>query len=438
MKEKNNIDNLFKNVITGYKIEPSTEVWENIEARFFNRSAFVYKWYAVATALLVLLLAAGGIWFYNQNGDAQNQMVDQIEMLDNENDIEKNIGEKNKITLLQGDEQIEEELNNGIDDKQIKQTNDLDISAESSIEAVPITAIRENEKVNSNIELTNETVINKNELALIPFGYIQTIEPKDIGEIVSTEFNLIVPQLQDAVTLYLEKQKRNHFYAGLSADGGMIYYPSTKDQFIWSVDLTAGLTIAEKFFVETGIGYLDTKERGIYAIDLKSYDSVGYYNQVESFEVDPSNPDEIQYNTKEVIVYDSIDHYSHTTPYFKYQYIKIPLSFGYKFYQRDSFTASVRAGIIFNYMVSKSIPDAQYYNPEYTVVKTINQTPERVDWNFQWQLAIRLNYKVSKAFSISAEPVFTKYLNSIYDTDKGYTNVKPYSMGLRIGVYYGF
>ena len=39
MKENNNIDDLFKNGITGYKIEPSTEVWENIEGAVTGQTA---------------------------------------------------------------------------------------------------------------------------------------------------------------------------------------------------------------------------------------------------------------------------------------------------------------------------------------------------------------------------------------------------------------
>jgi hypothetical protein len=46
--------------------------------------------------------------------------------------------------------------------------------------------------------------------------------------------------------------------------------------------------------------------------------------------------------------------------------------------------------------------------------------------------------KIMKAMSVSVKPVFNKYINSIYDTQKGYPNVKPYSMGIQFGVYYGF
>jgi hypothetical protein len=95
-------------------------------------------------------------------------------------------------------------------------------------------------------------------------------------------------------------------------------------------------------------------------------------------------------------------------------------------------------GVIFNFLVDKEIPAPAYYNPDYTVVRTRNVTPDRVDWNMRWQIGLRMNFQIVRSLSLSVEPVFSKYLNSIYDTDKGYQNVKPYTMGVRAGVFYGF
>ena len=89
-------------------------------------------------------------------------------------------------------------------------------------------------------------------------------------------------------------------------------------------------------------------------------------------------------------------------------------------------------------LIEKNIPEAAYIDPDYTIVRIHNQTPERVNWNLKWQIGLRLNYNLHKSLSVSAEPVFTKYLNSVYNTQKGYANVKPYSMGLNFGIQYGF
>ena len=247
----------------------------------------------------------------------------------------------------------------------------------------------------------------------------------------------IDPKTVPGLEKYLKKQSHTHFYTGATAHTGMVYYPSTKDQFTWSADLAFGLKIGS-FCIETGIGYEAMQERGIYLLELKSYDSVGYYNEVESFEISPHDPTHIIYNTKEVTVYDSIDHYTHTTPLFKYGYLNIPLTFGYRFVDNKKFNVSINTGVIFHFLTQKEIPTHEFSSPDFTVVQTRDITPERVDWNLRWKLGLRLNYNIARSLSVSAEPVFTKYLNSVYDTDQGYDNVKPYTMGIRFGIYYGF
>jgi hypothetical protein len=180
------------------------------------------------------------------------------------------------------------------------------------------------------------------------------------------------------------------------------------------------------------------QERGTYLIDLRSYDSVGYYTRVESFAVNPDNPDNINYNTREVAVYDSVYTYTHTTPLFKYDYVNIPLTLGYRFLETEKITMSLNTGLILHLLAGKEVPENEMVYPESTVIRTSDITPERVDWNLRWQIGIRLNYKLTPSLGLAAEPVFTKYLNSVYDTGKGYKNVKPYTMGIRVGVYYGF
>jgi len=440
MKEKKNIDNLFKAGISGYKIEPSGQVWQNIESGFFGKKGFLfYKWYYLAAAVL-LLLTAGGIWYFNTgkvdtdlpitNGSLQSEMVEIDDKITEElSSTENEPRSPMKVEIIEADNNLTKQLEDTNSDKEIPDQS-------AARESTSIMLVQNNASSDQSIDDENsgfESEIYTTQTS----DNISIIDARSTGLTVTPETNMIDPQKVVGMEEYLEKQRNSHFYTGASISGGMVYYPSTEDQFTWSAELAFGIT-AGRFYVETGVAYQDMKERGIYTIDLKSYDSVGYYNRVESFEVDPSNPDEILYNTKTEIVYDSIDHYTHSTPFFKYQYINIPLSVGFKFFQKEKFTASVQTGVLLSMLTSKNIPETEYYDPDYTVVRIHNMTPERVDWNLIWQIGIRLNYKLHKSLSVSAEPVFTKYLNSVYDTDKGYTNIKPYTMGLRVGVYYGF
>jgi hypothetical protein len=267
--------------------------------------------------------------------------------------------------------------------------------------------------------------------------YIDGLESRSIYEIAQMEPEPIDPRTVPGMEKYLKKRNNLHFYTGLSATVAMVYYPATTDQFTYSADLALGIKI-HKFYIESGAGYQKMTERGIYQIDFKTQDSVGYYNEVLSFEIDPQNPDEITYKTKKTTVYDSVEHYVHTTPLFEYSYLNIPLRFGYQFYQKKNFSVAAEAGIIFSKMIGSKIPEPTITNPDYELIAITNQTPERVDINFQWQLSLRLNYHVAKTVSLAVQPVFTKYINSIYDTKSGDPNVKPYSMGVRFGIYFDF
>lgn len=445
MKERKNIDELFRSGISGYRINPSEQAWQNIEKGFFRKKGFFfYKWYILAAALLLLITAGGILYYGSDNEDILSTSNEIIVQTGDEGNMQ-DTGEKSPVFEVELKTKVSEiysDINNESVIKKEEITSGNNFSEQASgNNAIQYSEVDETVKDSDHLSdqnLSNDSEeISKAIYAFWPSKNLLSMDALSVGLQMNTEVNMIDPETITGMKEFLEKQRKSHFYTGAAFDGGMVYYPSTTDQFTWSAGISFGLT-AGRFYVETGMAYQDMKERGIYTIDLQSYDSVGFYNEVESFEIDPVNPNEIIYNTKEVTVYDSIDYYEHTTPYFKYKYIDVPLIVGFKFFQKEKFTASVETGVMLSLMVEKDIPEAEYYNPDYTVIRIHNNTPERVDLNLLWQMGIRLNYRFYKSMSVSAEPVFTKYLNSIYDTEKGYNNVKPYSMGLRVGIYYGF
>lgn len=454
MSNRKNIDELFKENLSGFRVEPSPEAWEGIEGRFFGKRKLL-GWYVASAALLLLLLGGSGYWFFTDSGSSVttntvNKGFAEIKPTNNEN-ITSNPEKENTDGLSTNDDKFETENNNSnTGDINIENENDnafdVDKKGATNNAGNAVYVNSETAKLAADTDLNNSNIASeeKNNAANMhtefndrPYQSLYALIPLQTDIDNDLDANMIDPEKVPGMQEYLKKQRQNHFYTGVSATAGMIYYPSTKDQFTWSADVAFGIT-AKKFYFETGVGYAEINEEGIYLIDLKSYDSVGYFNEVESFEIDPITPGAIIYNTKKVTVFDSINHYTHSSPLFKYSYLNIPAIVGYKFFNKNKFTATVETGLLFSVMLSKDIPQAEFENPEYTVVGVRNETPERVDWNLRWQLGIRLDYKIKKSVSFSVKPVFTKYLNSIYDTEKGYENVKPYTMGVQFGFYYGF
>jgi hypothetical protein len=427
MKEYKNIDELFKQGMTGLKAEPSDGVWKNIESGFFRDRGFVFRWYHAAL-LILLLSVAGGIWYYSgETAFDGPEVVNNEIMPEVEEAVVGDAPADQQEARSEGPLATDMESAESADATSLMLTEATDESEATATPGLATLAATETdypERVEINLAGTHYNDLPTLESKNIQLNTEITVPPVDPDDI---------PGMPD----YLKKQSHTHFYTGTSAHAGMVYYPETKDQFTWSVDLAMGLKIG-KFNIESGVGYESMQEEGTYIIELKGFDSVGYFNRVESFSLNPKNPDDIEYNTRRVTVYDSVHRYDHSAPIFKYKYVNIPLSVGYRFFETKKMVLTASTGVIFNFLVDKEIPAPAYYNPDYTVVRTRNVTPERVDWNMRWQIGLRMNFQIVRSLSLSVEPVFSKYLNSIYDTDKGYQNVKPYTMGVRAGVFYGF
>ena len=435
MKQRKNIDDLFRENISGFSAQPSEKVWENIETAYLAGRSSSRRWVIYSVAAALLLLVGYGGWYFISGENNVTDHSSEMAAVESTNEISvDNLNTVNDEQVLQGTEStpettvIESDGYSGKDKTAVQLSAKDDVAVES-----PVSSPENQGDVKKSIVPSDEKTI------FIPSAYYDIAFMNSVGLSFNSQPQpaMIDPEKVTGLQAFLDKKKKSHCYTGLSATAGMMYYPSTKDQFTWSADLAFGLT-AGKFYFETGIGYQAINEQGIYLIEFRSQDSIGYYNEVKSFEVNPSNPDEIFYKTEEVTVYDSIDHFTHVAPTYKYNFINVPVTIGYRVFERKKLSIGVETGLLFSFMVSKEIPEVGFGYDEYTHVRTINMTSERVEINYRWQLAVRLNYRFAGSMSVSVKPVFNKYLNSIYDTEKGYPNLKPYSMGLQVGLYYGF
>lgn len=435
MSSKKHIDDLFKEGISGYQVSPDKETRQKIEGTVFGAKSSTRKWFYTSAAAVLLMLAGLGGWYFNVEENTIPEKVIEAEPATRLNDYPAPGSTETELLFSETKPPIDKVTKEVA--MQEQKTTGRPIPAALDREYGEIVLFSPN--ASAYAEEPDNRITAEAELSLTPSIYKEIAFMQSVGLLLdfSPKPLLIDPEKVKGMQAYLEKKKRTHLYTGLSATAAMMYYPSTKDQFTWSADLAFGLTTG-KFYFETGIGYRVMKEMGIYSIEFKSNDSIGYYNEVQSFEINPLNSNEIIYKTEEVTVYDSISHYTHATPTFKYNYFNVPVSVGYKFFEKKNLSLAVETGLLFSFMTGKEIPEVDFSYPEYTHIKTMNETPERVNFNYRWQLALRFNYRFARSMSVAVKPVFTKYLNSVYDTDKAYPNVKPYSMGITIGLYYGF
>jgi hypothetical protein len=428
MKEYKNIDELFKEGISGFAPPPpSDKVWAGIEKATFPTAAtkkITYSKWMIA-AIILLFVGSFTIWFFPFSGNQTD--VSKNEYLSEETNINTNKNQnlsEQKLSKQKHNNPSKNEF--FVNEENIEKTNN-ELPFENDRKEVSNLIVEKPFFVSGGNEESDKEILDVFD--------IQKMNSKSIYEIAYLDENMIDKQI--TLEEYLKKRKKLHTYSGLGIKAAMAYYPNTQDQFTYTAEANFGI-ILNKFYIETGVGYQHMKERGIYKYTYKSNDSIGYYNRVVSFDFDPLNPDNITFKTSQTTVYDSIVHINEEAPLFNYTYLNIPLKLGYRIWEKDKFSLGLETGLIFSKMLSKEIPIAVFNNHESSLLKIDDNTPKRVDVNLQMLVAIRFNYKFSRAISLSVQPEFTKYLNSVYDTKIGDPNIKPYTMGMKFGIYYDF
>jgi len=223
---------------------------------------------------------------------------------------------------------------------------------------------------------------------------------------------------------------------GVSPEATFNSNTSSKSEMNYSGNVGFNYTIG-RFSVRSGIGISYIADDGIYRIDYKSKDSVGFYNMVVSYAINQQNPSEIVYTTQQVVVYDSIQHIADDRTRNRYTYLQIPFLAGFRILETNRLGFTIHAGPMVSFLVGKkeAEPFIDYANAR--IIRIDNNTPVRVTTSWQLWLGLRMDYKISKEFSLFAEPYYKYYFKPVVEQAEAPAK-SPYSIGLGIGVQYNF
>ena len=454
MKKYNNIDEFFKEQVSGYKVTPSDKVWDNIESDYFTSTRKGNRHLKI-WALVSLLLITGSIitWkMFNKQVEQKNLITNSISGIESTN-LGNRTEKNDKINASDNpasNSSIDVSNNIIINNSQTPKTEEhTSITAESGTPSsqnnttqnnILLVKEKEDESVSETSDQTSaDPVIYPSLYAELnvssPFQ-LSRLSQRNTSHIENSVSTSILENFEiKTIDEYLEKRRNLHFYTGASASIAMVYYSATTDQSSWSADLVYGIKL-KQFYIETGIGYQRMKEQGNFQIDYKTNDSIGFYNKVISFELHPDDPSVIAYKIATTTVFDSVEHHLLQSPLYHYDYITLPIKFGYKFYQKTKLTISAETGIIYSILNATHAPKVDYNDPESQLLGITDNTPARIDHNFRIHIALRLNYNIAKTVSLNLQPEFSSYLNSI--NEKQRSNNKPYTMGIRFGICFDF
>lgn len=422
--EKTSLDEFFRNSLKDYQVAPPARVWNKISRRLlikellqFNFTNFPKKSSMVLIAGFSLIVA---LLFFLK--------FDDQEILSAGNNPAISQTPDNHASSLKSE---------------VKKENFS--PSPSSPEMISSAEIIQNEKqtVKSSLKTKYSNVREtqpEKELTSPPAPFISNDVNMRINKISSIEFPFR-PGLGDITPVLTAQPKITGFF---SANFGVtpLYTSlkqkssSTGNNFSYWTDL--GLTWHySRFSVKSGISYGYRTDEAKYRVNYRSNDSIGFFTSIISFYVDPSNPTQILFNTKTLTVFDSIDHLIDDRARSRYTYLTIPLLAGFDLLQTNKLIVTLQAGPAFTFLIGTKEARPYIDYPGARIIRVDKDKTVRIKSSWQIQTALHFDYRITKGFSVYAEPSYSYFLNPAYGNDE-IPSAKPWSVGLGIGLQYNF
>ncbi|MGA3015403.1 MAG: outer membrane beta-barrel protein, partial [Bacteroidales bacterium] len=202
--------------------------------------------------------------------------------------------------------------------------------------------------------------------------------------------------------------------------------------------LKTGLTYhVGKFSLQTGVGLGYVFDQADYRVRYKSKDSIGYFTDIISFIVTPEN--QIIYTTKDIAVYDSIEHVADNRGISRYTYLQIPLLLGYEVFESDRWSIGIKAGPAISFLIASKEASPFIDYPNAQLIRVENNSFTRVKMNWELQAALDIEYRLTKEFSIYADPSYNHYFKPFETQESATSKAKdPYSIGIELGIRINF
>jgi hypothetical protein len=446
MKTRNKIDDLFREAMTGYQVEPSIGLWRRIERRFFPPSKFRPS--GLITSIFLLTVAGLMPWILIPAND-QSEKEPTIPS--------GNIREGYLIESARP-EQAQKNSNNDADlpvrtfsvkptvylEIPVDPAGDPDAQLLASVSdpsedpaVLPIISANQHDYALSQVQVTVPISFNaeKWQYRMQSFGS-GLMDPGTFKDEIS-DIPYILPPSAFSPNYENDYVKKGEISAGLNFNPSIVFYDPNPYNKMIGAEAVIHYKISA-FSIMSGIGFSRMEDIGSYQVNYKTKDSVGFYLRVVSFIPDPRNPGQITYILEEEPIYDSVPHYIIEDKTNYYSYIDIPLSFGYSVLQRSRVTLTISAGVKFSVLVVKQEPTVDFWISDAELVDIERQVPARMNTNWRFTAGIDFGYLITRKFSLHLEPVFEQYISPVYAEQPGYEAKKPYVTGVKAGIRYNF
>ena len=420
-ERKHSIDKLFHESLDGQEITPAAGIWASLEKHVPATSAFSLVNYLIS-AMAIGLLSVGLIFLMNPAPEISpaGGQVEQAAVLPAERpEAVEDISQVNKV------------------DESTSADNTAMVVAEETkqIPAGPAVVMPSDQPEH---DQNKQESYGPEIVARYGYGYLAIHEnrlsvdqqyPLNIAERKETTSPVFSMAFKD------DYVRKADILVGAGVSPALNIFPDGQNRNDVSVELLAAYE-KSRFIVEGGLGANYTSESAKYGVQYSSYDSIGYFINVNSFGVDPFKPDSVWFETSLKGIYDSIQHYRIEEKTNKYAYLQIPLRVGYRVLSKDRFSVDAKIGILFSLQIYKDVPDIPYEGNDVDRIDVLRYYPDRLKTHWQYTASLGMNYDISRQLRLSVEPFYRQYIKSVYTSGSDFSARSPHAFGIRGTLYF--
>lgn len=446
---KNNMDNFLRDSLGDLTVKPSQSVWKGITKRLiilellrlnFTNIGKVWLYSGMATIATI-----SGLTYFNltQNNE-ENPLpaaTRQTEQTTNEPKTKEakqllpdEVNNKTTAHKVLAENQKTNEAKNLSEEKEIIKTDLL----EETIEPALKNKIQQEIPIKSTEDFTEIRVTDlPRTLNSISLNHLP--EPKATKTLAGIGRGQMIPftKFEEVEEKTKPKTKNTHLNWYLAASYNPEWPLSNEDMYVnnHQLALNAGLEY-KKWKLNVGLGVRTEKTPSMYTSHFQSYDSVGYYYDIDYYEINPDNPDSIVLFYTVENLYDSVAHQSHSHgPDQNRRWVFIPFSLGYQVHTTSKYQLYANIFGQYGWQTYLEKTDMNLVLAAGSTMEDI--TPDANTNYLQIGVGLENNFNVFPHWWIYAEPRINYYINTPFSINQT-TGNGPYSFGIKVGVKYKF
>jgi hypothetical protein len=442
-KQKNSIDNLFRETLKAHEIVPSErakeaflkEASEIAQQKWHRRGFFLF----IALATLVIV---GGFAIYFLPGKSSENEIATIKSVPISNQTEQKTLQSDPLPLTNNHsdnilkQPVTKESNKTSQPSPSNQkSNASPVSIESDsdpAQSIPVNEAHVNTTNKDEIS-TGAIIVPVTNVASLPSESSSGISPIDTSGFItnaSIETNETLPLSESSKSEKKQKPNKDWYFSGaVQYTPEWMFNTLEGSKFVNNFGIEGILTFG-KYSIRTGLELSITK--GTNELLVEYNDFLGSYNKLDSmsFLWNGAINDYIpSYYFSNQDVWDSLMKLDYPKVVKRYTYLQIPLVLGYDFFQSGRFSIGLRAGPLLSILINTKQLSEDYDPGKNKVIRINNITPEQVSLNWQFMGGINASVRLSKKLFFEIEPMARYYFNSVYE--KSDIKKKPWSVGAR-------